>query len=383
VRFLKKFIFGILCFLILIFKVNADDIPLNAKSAILIEESTGKVIYEKNADEQLHPASMTKIMSMILIFDAIDNNKISLDDEVQISKEASSMGGSQVFINEGETYKVEELLKGVAIASANDAVVALAEKISGSKEKFVEEMNNKAKELGLKNTNFVNPHGLDADNHYSSARDMSIMARELLKYKDVLKFTSKYEDYFKKKDGSSIWLVNTNKLVKFYEGMDGLKTGYTEKAGYCLTATANKNNLRFISVVMGEESIENRTEDTLKLMNYGFNTIRKEVILKKDKAIDKLKLDLSKKDKIDVYLKNDIVKIYNLNSSKVNFKFKLNYKDDLKLPLKKNDEVGTITINLDDGSKIEEKLIVKEKINKINFPNLFKKNINIFTSGIN
>lgn len=380
---MKKFIFGILCFLILIFKVNADDIPLNAKSAILIEESTGKVIYEKNADEQLHPASMTKIMSMILIFDAIDNNKISLDDEVQISKEASSMGGSQVFINEGETYKVEELLKGVAIASANDAVVALAEKISGSKEKFVEEMNNKAKELGLKNTNFVNPHGLDADNHYSSARDMSIMARELLKYKDVLKFTSKYEDYFKKKDGSSIWLVNTNKLVKFYEGMDGLKTGYTEKAGYCLTATANKNNLRFISVVMGEESIENRTEDTLKLMNYGFNTIRKEVILKKDKAIDKLKLDLSKKDKIDVYLKNDIVKIYNLNSSKVNFKFKLNYKDDLKLPLKKNDEVGTITINLDDGSKIEEKLIVKEKINKINFPNLFKKNINIFTSGIN
>ena len=379
---MRKFIFGILCFLILIFKVNADDIPLNAKSAILIEESTGKVIYEKNADEQLHPASMTKIMSMILIFDAIDNNKISLDDEVQISKEASSMGGSQVFINEGETYKVEELLKGVAIASANDAVVALAEKISGSKEKFVEEMNNKAKELGLKNTNFVNPHGLDADNHYSSARDMSIMARELLKYKDVLKFTSKYEDYFKKKDGSSIWLVNTNKLVKFYEGMDGLKTGYTEKAGYCLTATANKNNLRFISVVMGEESIENRTEDTLKLMNYGFNTIRKEVILKKDKVIDKLKLDLSKKDKIDVYLKNDIVKIYNLNSSKVNFKFKLNYKDDLKLPLKKNGEVGTITIYLDDGSKIEEKLIVKEKINKINFPNLFKKNINIFTSGI-
>ena len=379
---MKKFIFLILCFLILIFKVNADDIPLNAKSAILIEESTGKVIYEKNADEQLHPASMTKIMSMILIFDAIDNNKISLDDEVQISKEASSMGGSQVFINEGETYKVEELLKGVAIASANDAVVALAEKISGSKEKFVEEMNNKAKELGLKNTNFVNPHGLDADNHYSSARDMSIMARELLKYKDVLKFTSKYEDYFKKKDGSSIWLVNTNKLVKFYEGMDGLKTGYTEKAGYCLTATANKNNLRFISVVMGEESIENRTEDTLKLMNYGFNTIRKEVILKKDKVIDKLKLDLSKKDKIDVYLKNDIVKIYNLNSSKVNFKFKLNYKDDLKLPLKKNSEVGTITINLDDGSKIEEKLIVKEKINKINFSNLFKKNINIFTSGI-
>ena len=191
----------IISFFSFIFVTNADDLSLKSKSAILIEASTGKVIYEQNADEQLHPASMTKIMSLILIMDAIENNKLKLDDDVVISKEASSMGGSQVYVNEGETYKVEELLKGVAIASANDAVVALAEKIAGSKEKFVSNMNDKAKELELKNTNFVNPHGLDDENHFSSARDMSIMAKELLKYKDILNYTSRYEDYFKKKDG--------------------------------------------------------------------------------------------------------------------------------------------------------------------------------------
>ena len=365
-----------------IFNVDADEINLNAKSAILIEESTGKVIYEKNADEQLNPASMTKIMSLILIFDALDQNKITLDDEVVVSKDASSMGGSQVYINEKEVYKVEELIKGVAIASANDAVVALAEKISGSKEKFVEQMNAKAKMLNLKNTNFVNPHGLDAENHFSSARDMSIMAKELLKYKDVLKYTSKYEDYFKKPDGSSIWLVNTNKLVKFYEGMDGLKTGYTEAAGYCLTATASKNNLRFISVVMGENSIEDRTEDTLKLMNFGFNTIKKETILTNKEPIDKLKIDLAKKENNNVYIENDITKIYNINSAKVDYKYKLKYKKKIDLPLKKNSKVGEIVINLDNGDIVKEDLIVKNNIDKIDFLSLLRKNINTFTSGL-
>ena len=379
---MKKILCLFISFFMGILFVSADDLSLKAKSAILIEESTGKVIYESNADEQLHPASMTKIMSLILIMDAINNNKLDLSDDVIISKESSSMGGSQVYVNEGETYKVEELLKGVAIASANDAVVALAEKIAGSKEKFVSNMNNKAKELGLKNTNFMNPHGLDEDNHYSSARDMSIMAKELLKYKDILNYTSRYEDYFKKKDGSSIWLVNTNKLVKFYEGMDGLKTGYTSSAGYCLTATASRDNIRFISVVMGEESIENRTEDTLKLLNYGFNTIKKEVIMKKDTVVDYKKFNLSNKDKVKVYLKNDVVKIYDINSSKINYEYKIKYNDDIKFPIRKNSVIGTINITLNDGSTVKEDLIVRENIEKINFFNLFKKNLNIFSSGI-
>lgn len=362
--------------------VNADTLSLHAKSAILIEESTGKIIYENNADEQLRPASMTKIMSLILIMDAIENYKISLNDEVVISKDASDMGGSQVYVNEGEVYSVEELLKGVTIASANDAVVALAEKVAGSKERFVELMNNKVKELGLKNTNFINPHGLDENNHYSSARDMSIMARELLKYKDILNYTSRYEDYFKKKDGSSIWLVNTNKLVKFYKGMDGLKTGYTSSAGYCLTATASRNNLRFISVVMGEESIENRSEDTLKLLNYGFNTIKKELIMKKDTVVDKKKLNLSDKKDINIYLKNDVIKIYDINSDKVKYTYKIKYNSKFKLPIKKNTVVGNIEITLDDGSIMKEELIIKDNLKKINFFKLLKNNINIFSSGL-
>jgi len=380
---LKKILTCIVTLFLFCSITHAEDMNLYAKSSILIEESTGKVIYENNADEQLHPASMTKIMSMILIFEAISEGKISLSDDVVISKESANMGGSQVYLNEGETYKVEELLKAVSIASANDAVVALAEKVSGTKEKFVEKMNEKAKALKLKNTNFINPHGLDDNNHYSSARDMAIMAKELLKYQNVLDYTSKYEDYFKKKDGSSIWLVNTNKLVKFYNGMDGLKTGYTEKAGYCLTSTAKKNGLRLIAVVMGEDSIENRTEDTLKLMNYGFNTIKKELILAKNKVVDKLKIDLSSKKYIDVYLKNDIVKIYDINSSKIKYNYKIKYKDNIRFPLKKSSIIGKIKVVLDDGTSLNEDLIIKENVDKISFMKLFKKNLNIFSMGIN
>ena len=329
---MKKIITILVLFFMFITFANAEELPVNAKSAILIEESTGKVIFEKNADEQLNPASMTKIMSLVLIYEALEDEKISLNDEVIISKDASSMGGSQVYINEGEVYKVEELLKGVAIASANDAVVALAEKVYGSKEEFVNKMNEKAHILGLKNTHFVNPHGLDASDHYSSARDMSIMAKELLKHKDVLNYTSKYEDYFRKKDGSSIWLVNTNKLVRFYNGMDGLKTGYTSMAGYCLTATAVKNNVRLISVVMGEDSIEQRSEDTLKLLNYGFNTIKKEVIIKKDVAIDKLKFNLGVEKEALVYVKNSIEIVKSTNSSKTTYTKKIKY-NNIKLPI--------------------------------------------------
>lgn len=376
--------FLIICLLfLLVVNVKASELNLYAKSAILIEASTGEVIYELNADEKLNPASMTKIMSLILIMEKIDEGKLKLDDDVIISKESSSMGGSQVYVNEGETYKVSDLIKAVAIASANDAVVALAEKVYGSKEKFVEEMNNKAKMLKLQNTNFMNPHGLDQENHYSSSRDMSIMAKELLKYKSILDYTSKYEDYFKKNDGSNIWLVNTNKLVKFYEGMDGLKTGYTKAAGYCLTATAKKSNLRFISVVMGEDTIENRTEDTLKLLNYGFNTIKKEELMDKKKKVDTLKINLSNRKKVNVYLKNDIIKITDINSDKLKYKYDLKYHKNIKLPLKKNDVIGKITITIEDnGNKIEEDLIVKDDVKKIGISSLFKRNLKLLSSGI-
>ena len=380
---MKKIFFLLALMIISITYVKAESvIDIKANSAILIEPITGKVIFEKNADEQLKPASMTKIMSLILIMEQIDSNKMNLDDEVLVSKEASSMGGSQVYINEGETYKVEELLKGVAIASANDAVVALGEKVAGTKDNFVNMMNRKKDELGLMNTNFVNPHGLDDENHYSSARDMALMARELIKHKKILDYTKRYEDYFKKKDGSSIWLVNTNKLVKFYEGMDGLKTGYTSSAGYCLTATAVRNNFRLISVVMGEDSIENRTEDTLKLLNYGFNTMKVEEIISKNKPISSAKIRLSDKNKYDLYLNEDVIRLYEINGGKLNYTYKLELNKNIKAPLKKGQNVGKIKIYINDGSILTKDVIVNENVRKISFIKLMMKNINKITSGI-
>lgn len=199
-------------------KVDGEvEIASGAKSAILIEATTGKIIFEKNSHEKLAPASMTKIMSMLLIMENIDNGVIKWNDKVTISSNASKMGGSQILLEEGEIMTVQDLFKGIAVASGNDAVVAMAEYISGSEEEFVKIMNKRAQELGLKDTNFKNPHGLDTANHYSSAYDMSLIAKELVKHDEVLKYTSIYEDYLRKGTKRELWLVNTNKVVfKFY-----------------------------------------------------------------------------------------------------------------------------------------------------------------------
>ena len=227
---MKKVLFFIILFLSFFKTCNALELTKYSQSAILIEPTTKTIIYELNKDERLAPASMTKMMTMLLIMEALDNGKISLNDMVNVSKNAASMGGSQVFLEENSQIEVEQLLKGIAIASGNDAAVAMAEHISGSVDAFVVEMNKKVKYLGLKNTNFVNVHGLDADNHYSSAYDMAIIATELIKHEKILEYTSLYEDYLIKPDGNKTWLVNTNKLVRFYEGVDGLKTGFTSTA---------------------------------------------------------------------------------------------------------------------------------------------------------
>ncbi len=216
---MKKIVFILISLFSFIFikNVSAVEMDISAKSAILVDFNTGKVLYSKNENEPLAMASMTKVMSMLLIMEKIDDGSLKYDDIVEISTESSSMGGSQIFLNPGDKYKVIDLLKGVAMASANDAVVALAEKTYGSKEHFIEAMNKKAESLGLKNTHFVNVHGLDEEGHYSSAYDMSVMARELLKHEKILDFTRVYEEYLTKPDGSQIWLVNTNKVVyKFY-----------------------------------------------------------------------------------------------------------------------------------------------------------------------
>jgi D-alanyl-D-alanine carboxypeptidase (penicillin-binding protein 5/6) len=378
---MKKILLGLICFFsfLPIFQAEEDLAP-NSKSAILIEASTGRILFEKNSDEQLKPASMTKIMSMLLIMEAIDSGKLSLEDSVMISKNASSMGGSQIFLQEGETYKVSELLKGVAIASGNDAVIALSEKVGGSVENFVKMMNDRAKELGLSNTHFVNPHGLDANDHYSSARDMSIMGRELIQHEKILEFTSIYEDYLKKPDGSSTWLVNTNKLVRFYNGADGLKTGFTEGAGYCVTTTAKRNDMRLLSVVMGVETPDKRSSDTTNLLNYGFNTYQIEAILKKGDVLGNAKVLGGKNEMVDVVLLEDITEINRVNEEEKTYTHEVII-DEISAPVRIGDIVGKVIVKDQNGKEVAIKeLTVKENIEKASIWDLFRRNLRFLTS---
>ena len=374
---MKKIVFILISLFSFIFikNVSAVEMDISAKSAILVDFNTGKVLYSKNENEPLAMASMTKVMSMLLIMEKIDDGSLKYDDIVEISTESSSMGGSQIFLNPGDKYKVIDLLKGVAMASANDAVVALAEKTYGSKEHFIEAMNKKAESLGLKNTHFVNVHGLDEEGHYSSAYDMSVMARELLKHEKILDFTRVYEEYLTKPDGSQIWLVNTNKLVRFYDGVDGLKTGFTQNAGYCLTATGKKNNLRLISVVMGEESIEKRSSDTVKLLNYGFNTFKVNLIKHKSEIIGKVNVQKGKKENVDVVLVNDLIELLNASDKPSNYKFKI-LVDKITAPVKKGDVIGKVKVLNDNGILISEvDITVNENVLKANLWDLFKRNL--------
>ena len=376
----KKLVVLILISFFFIPCVNAEDLVPNAKSAILIEESTGKILYEKNSDEKRAPASMTKVMSMLLIMEALDNKQISLNDEVTISQNAADMGGSQLFLQPNQTAKVEDLLKGIAVASGNDAVVAMAEKIAGSEEKFVDMMTKKAKELGLKNTQFKNPHGLDEEGHYTSAQDMAIMAKELIKHKNILNYTSIYEEYLTKSDGTKLWMVNTNKLVKFYKGVDGLKTGFTQTAGYCLTATAMKNNTRLISVVMGEDTSANRSTDTVNLLNYGFNSYKVNTIIKKEKNIAKVKVNKGKEDKVYIRTKENVNELLNVNEKAKKYILVPEVKN-ITAPVKVGEKVGILKIKYQNKVVKEVDLTVSKNIKKANLWDLFKRNLKMIVSG--
>ena len=358
-----------------------EDCTPNAKGAILVDSLSGKVLYEKNADEKLPPASMTKLASMLLIMESIDNETLKFDDMVTISEEAANMGGSQVFLQAGETYSVHDLLKSIAIASGNDAVYAMAEKIGGSHEEFVNMLNKRLKEIGAVNTNFVNAHGLDAEGHYSTARDMSIIARELLKHEKILEYTSIYEEYLEKNDGSRIWLVNTNKLVRYYNGVDGLKTGFTKTAGYCLTATAKKDNFRLISVVMGEDTSENRSADTVKLLNYGFNTYKINIIKTKDEKLGKVRIYNGKNYFANVVLVADATEILKNNEKADNYEFNLKV-GKIKAPIKRGDVIGTAEI-IDSGNNIidEVDVTIDKDIEKAGFVDYLLKNLKMVASG--
>lgn len=261
----------------------------DSKSACLIEAKTGTVLYSKNEHDKLAPASMTKIMTMILVMEKLNKNLIKKNDLVTTPKEASSLGGSQIYLSEGEKMTVHDLLKAMCIASANDAAMSLAIYVGGNEKNFIKMMNDKAKELNLQNTNFENPYGFDNDNHFSSSYDMAMMARHLvMNYPDILSYTSIYEDYVREDTTKKFWLVNTNKLVKFMDGVDGLKTGWTEKSGYCLTATISKNNERFIAISMGNTSTTKRNQEVSNLLNYGLINYETKTIYEKDEIVKEI-----------------------------------------------------------------------------------------------
>lgn len=357
-------------------RVYGEELNLaeNAKSAILIEASTGEVMYQKNANERLAPASMTKIMSLILIMENIENGNLKWNDIVVVSKNASSMGGSQIFLETNEMMTVEDLVKGICIASGNDATVALAEKIAGTEKAFVKLMNDKAKSLGLKNTNFMNSTGLDAEGHYSSAYDMSIMARELVRHEKILEFSSIYEDYLRKNTAKKFWLVNTNKLVKFYSYIDGLKTGYTGNAGYCLTATGMKNDMRLISVVMGEENTDNRTTDTLAMLDYGFNMYSINKVVNKDKSLGNVRVNLGDIENVDIMLEEDITILNNNQKGKKNITYEINT-NNINAPVKKGDVVGKIDVYEEGRYLYSRDITVMNDIEKANIFKVFIRNL--------
>ena len=359
---------------------ETEDLAPNAKSAIMIEASTGEILFQKNKDEKLAPASMTKMMSMLLIMEEIENDNLKWNEMITTSEKASSMGGSQIFLKVGEKMTVEDLLKGVAIASGNDAVGALAERVSGSEEQFVKRMNTRAQDLGLKNTNFINATGLTADNHYSSAYDMSLIAKELVKHEKILEFTSTYEDYLRKDTKSPFWLVNTNRLVRFKEGVDGLKTGFTDEAGYCLTATMKKDNMRLITVVMKEENTSKRSADTTKMLDYGFNIYMVQTILDEKTTIEKKKVELGKIITTEIVPKENITILNKKSDDQKNITYKTNI-NKIIAPVKKGDKVGTIDIIEDNNIISTIDATVKEDILKANILTIYLRNLKEIISG--
>lgn len=307
-------------------------INVEAKSALLMEPVTGKVIFEKNSHEKLAPASVTKIMTMLLTMEAIDSNKIKLADKVTCSENAKKMGGSTMLLETGEIRTVEELIKGVAIASGNDAAVALAEYLGGTQEAFVKMMNDRAASLGMNDTTFQNCNGLSAPGHVTSANDIAIMSRELLKHPNILKYSGTYMETISEGRKSPIGLVNHNKLVRFFSGCDGLKTGFTEEAKYCISATAKRDGVRMLAVIMGAPTFKVRNRDASMLMNYGFSKYECKKLVQKDGEIEKVPLNkqgdkyyiLKAKQELNVIvekgIENKITKKCTLNQTKKGFK---------------------------------------------------------------
>jgi len=339
-KFITILIISILFSLIIAAPALAFDVSTD--SAILLELETGQVLFEKNADRVLPPASITKIMPLLIAMEKLEEGSISLDDVVTISRYAESMGGSQIFLAANTQVKLNKLLKAVTIASGNDASVAVGEYIAGTYSNFVAMMNEKAEELGMNSTNFSNSTGLPDPNHYSTARDISIMAKELSKYPQVLEWASIWTETIDL-PGRQAMLVNTNSLINKYPSMDGLKTGHTQEAGFCLAATAKKGDTRLISVVLQGESLNEREEATTRLLDYGFNAFSKQKIAVKGDQIQNIPI-VESEDKVAVgEIAKDLYVMVKKGQEK-EISQEVEVKDSLTAPIAKGELLGNLTV---------------------------------------
>lgn len=353
--------------------VNSN-ILISSEAGMLIEYQTGKVLFSQNEEKRLYPASMTKMMGLYIVLTEIEKETIKLKDKIIVSKRAASMGGTQVFLQPNEEISVEELLMSVAINSANDAICALAELVSGSIEDFVELMNKHAKDFGCINTNFVNPTGFDDPNHYTCAKDMAIIAKNLLKFNEkILCYTSMYDGYIRTNTDKPFWLVNTNKLVKNYDGCDGLKTGFTQKAGFCLTATAKRNNVRLISVVMNSKTKDIRTNDTVKLLNYGFSRTEALKVYNKGQIVVEHSFNNAEQDSTPLYVKEDIYVCVEKGIKKEDFEYTYHI-DKECAPINKDEVVGSLIIKYkEDTYKFD--LYPYEDVEQLKFGSMYLKTL--------
>lgn len=343
--------------------VEGDNLNLGGKSILLIEETTGQILYEKDADIKMPPASITKIMTLLLTMEALEKGAFSLDTQVTCSQHAASMGGAQIWLEEGEKMSIDDLLKAVCIKSANDAAVLLAETVGGSEEGFVVMMNQRAKELGMMDTTFKNASGLDADGHLSTARDIATMSRALMRHDKIFEYTKIWMDTLR---GGETELVNTNKLIRFYKGATGLKTGTTDGAGSCLSATAERDGLSLIGVVMGFPDSKTRNAAASKLLNYGFANYKIQTVEKSSEIPKTLPVKNAVKEEIGVEI-GKIPSILMKKTDSAKIEQRVNINEEITAPIKKGQKLGNVEIQLNGKVHSSYDILAAESVEKMSF----------------
>ena len=369
---MKKWIGALLAALCMVtllpVRAAAVELPLTSRAALLMEKTTGQILFAQNEHEKLEPASVTKIMTLLLTMDAIDSGAMAYDDVVTVSANAAGMGGSQVFLAEGEKITVEELLKSVCVSSGNDAAVALAEKVSGVTELFVEQMNNRAKGLGMDDTHFVNCTGLTAKGHVTSAYDIALMSRELLtKHPDIRRFTTIWMDTIR--DGT-FGLANTNKLIRFYDGATGLKTGYTSSAGYCISATAEREGMELIAVIMKGETADKRNTDAKALLNYGFSTYAL-VSAAPEEPLPALPVSMGETEQVSLTLPEEGVTALVEKARANTLERRIDLPESLTAPVAAGQPVGTLTLLDGETEVLTVPILAAEDVPRRSWGSLF------------